>query len=107
MKDTKFWSRKIMLPLGFEVLGANFGNNSCYYKYVTFFPEKLAMLFFSAFKNRMLLYTFKSKKEYNEFRAGKFAITEDQNKDGDTGIVGNHLNISTPLILTTELIATP
>lgn len=86
----RFWSRKIVVAEGFEVLGLDFGNNSAYNFYIKRFPGDDAILIFDAFENKMNLYQL-SPSDYEGFSKGLFGITYKEHKHNTYDATGNLL----------------
>ena len=49
------------------------------------------MALFDSHENAMSIHFFKDKKQYDRFQDGKFAITQNPNRDGTTGAVGEKI----------------
>lgn len=92
---TRFWSRKSMVGIDFQVLGFDDGCNRTYKKYVKYYDEKNSLLYFQANSNKLYLIKL-TEEEYNTFRAGGFGLSF----EGRTqGIGGEYLMPVTPILI--------
>ncbi len=95
--------RKLMLELGFNVMGLDFGSEDSVRVYRKYYPKQLLMLIADAYDSSLYAFKFKDKKEMKDFLDNKYAITQDSSEDGRRALGGGVYKFISPINMNHQL----